>query len=195
MPQIPVPSSRKHSAQQSRRPGKLRVIITGPELIADSLNEQLICQHNIDVAPPLPDVRQVIDVVLQMRELQRPVDVVVLCWNGNASSQERCLRTISELEQHQQACLVLVDPLFPEELEQIKRAGARGYIFTTVSFLSFVMAIRQSERVRHDLSQRVYQFLGLLAGRTVNSRFLAFQVLLEYSILEYASSLEGEAEG
>lgn len=269
MPQIPVPSSQKRSTRQSRRLGKLRVIISGPELIAYSLNGELTCQQDIEVESPLPDVRQVVDVVLHMRELQRPVDVVVLYWNSNATYQDLCLQTISELEQHQQACLVLLDPIFPDEVGSIKRAGARGYFFTTESLLNFTTAIRhiasgkdktyfpplpqrptvdsepavlsaqrrlifrrtrldacarainweltekdiylirhfgygteelaakmnrQAERVRHDLSQRVYQFLGLLARKTVNSRFLAFQVLLEYGIFEYVPSSEEEME-
>jgi len=41
--------------------------------------------------------------------------------------------------------------------------------------------------VRHALSQEVYQFLTLLSGKPVNKRFMAFQVLLEYGILEYVS--------
>jgi hypothetical protein len=50
----------------------------------------------------------------------------------------------------------------------------------------------QTRQVRYDLSQRIYQFLGLLSGRSVHQRLLAFQVLLEYGILEYVPAKEAE---
>src|SRR5258706_3261589 len=195
-----------------------------------------------------------------MRDLHRPVDVVVLDWNGNAASQEVRLQTLVQLSRYRQTCLVMVATVSPEEVEDIKQAGVRGYIFATSSFSQFAGAIRllagnkeatyfpalpghafpgqqeahlatsrhlvfrqerldaygrvigwqlkekeryllrhfawgitglaqgmnrPSELVRHDLSQRVYQFLTLLTGRTVNRQLLAFQALLEYGILEY----------
>jgi DNA-binding NarL/FixJ family response regulator len=195
-----------------------------------------------------------------MRRLQRPVDVVVLDWDSSALSPGQRLRALSELSQHQQACLVLTDDSTPENVAQIKQAGARGYCFTNASFATFVSAIRllarrkeetyfppppepspsnfdaadlsvshrlvfyrerldacassiqweltekevllirqfgeqtaelaeemkhSSSRNRYALSQRIYPFLSLLSGKAINSRFLAFQVLLEYGILQY----------
>jgi len=214
----------------------------------------------METLTPLPDLRQVIDFIVTMRDLHRPVDVVVLDWNGNDAYHDVCLHTLLQLSRYQQACLVMLATVFPEEVEHIKRAGARGYIFATSSFSQFAGAIRllagnkeatyfpalpehysarneyanpavsrqlvfrperldayartigwkltekevylfrhfdretdelavgmnrPSQLVRHDLSQEVYQFLTLLSGKRVNKRFVAFQVLLEYGILEY----------
>jgi len=214
----------------------------------------------METLTPLPDLRQVIDFIVTMRDLHRPVDVVVLDWNGNDAYHDVCLHTLLQLSRYQQACLVMLATVFPEEVEHIKRAGARGYIFATSSFSQFAGAIRLlagnkeatyfpalpehysarneyanpavsrqlvfrperldayartigwkltekevylfrhfdretdelavgmnrlSQLVRHDLSQEVYQFLTLLSGKRVNKRFVAFQVLLEYGILEY----------
>ncbi len=248
------------SPRTSSVSNKVRVLITGPELIATSLNALLAREQDIEVQTPLPDIREVLDVTVRMRELQHPVDVVVLDWDGSALSQDLRLRTLSALSRQQQACLVLVDHGTPENIAQIKQAGARGYFFTNASFPTFVSAIRllargkeetyfppppepssssfdaadlsvshrlvfyrerldaytnsihwkltekevtlirqfgdqtaelaeelnhSSPRGRYALSQRIYPFLSSLAGKTINNRFLAFQVLLEYGILEY----------
>jgi DNA-binding NarL/FixJ family response regulator len=214
----------------------------------------------MEVRTPLPDIREVLEVTVRMRRLQRPIDVIVLDWEGSALSQDQRLETLSALSRQQQACLVLVDHSTPEDVAQIKQAGARGYFFTTASFPTFVSAIRllarrkeetyfpplpepspssfdaadlsvshrlifyrerldacassiqweltekevllirqfgeqtaelteemkhSSSRNRYALSQRIYPFLSLLSGKAINSRFLAFQVLLEYGILQY----------
>jgi len=253
-------ASRTSSTGQSVHTKKLRVVIAGPDLIAQGLANLLSVQARMEVLPSLPDIRQVVAFTLNMRELHTPVDVVVLDWNGNAAYQDVRLQTLSQLSQHRQTCLVMLTTISPEEVEDIKQAGARGYIFATSSCSQFAGAIqllaankeaiyfpalperafacheeanleasrqlvfrqerldayartigwqlkekeiylfrhftcgipglaqgmnRQSELVRHDLSQHVYQFLTLLAGRTVNRQFLAFQALLEYGILEY----------
>lgn len=253
-------ASQKASAQHPSRSGKLHVVIAGPELIAHGLNCLLSFQAEIETLTPLPDVRRIVDFILSMRDLHRPVDVVVLDWHGNAAYHDGRLHTLSLLSRYQQACLVMMATVGPEEVEHIKQAGARGYISTTSSFSQLIRAIRllagnkeatyfptllehssanneytdlavsrqvvfhrerlnayartigweltekeidlfryfgheindiaervnrQSQMVRHDLSQRVYPFLALLSGRPVNKRFVAFQVLLERGILEY----------
>lgn len=53
---------------------------------------------------------------------------------------------------------------------------------------------RQPALVRHALSQRIYEFLRLLSGRPVHKRFIAFQVLLEYGILEYVPVKEARPD-
>jgi DNA-binding NarL/FixJ family response regulator len=253
-------ASRKASARKPSRSGRFRVAIAGPELIADGLNSLLSSQTEMETLTPLPDLQQVIDFIMTMRDLHRPVDVVVLDWNGNAAYDDLRLQILSSLSRYQQACLVMLASVFPEEVEHIKQAGVRGYIFATSSFSQFAGAIRllagnkeatyfpalpehssarneyanpgvsrhlvfrperldayartigwkltekevylvrhfdceinelaagmnrPSEMVRHDLSQEIYQFLTLLSGKRVNKRFVAFQVLLEYGILEY----------
>ncbi len=44
---------------------------------------------------------------------------------------------------------------------------------------------RNQDRVRHDLSEHVYQFLEEVTDREVHNRLAAFQLLLELGILEY----------
>lgn len=39
--------------------------------------------------------------------------------------------------------------------------------------------------VRTELSGRIYQFLKLISGQTVTNRLVAFQVLLQYGVIEY----------
>ncbi len=260
MPQLFPSASRKASARKPSRSGRLRVAIAGPELIADGLNSLLSSQAEMETLTPLPDLQQIVDFIVTMRGLHTPIDVVVLDWNGNDAYHDLRLHVLSQLSQYQQACLVMMATVFPEEVEHIKQAGARGYIFATSSFSQFAGAIRllagnkeatyfpalpehsfasneysnpavsrqlvfrrerldayartigwkltekevylfrhfdreidelaegmnrQSQVVRHDLSQEVYQFLTLLSGRPVRKRFIAFQVLLEYGILEY----------
>ena len=260
MPRLISSASRKASARKPSRSGRFRVAIAGPELIADGLNSLLSSQTEMETLTPLPDLQQVIDFIMTMRELHRPVDVVVLDWNGNAAYHDLRLQILSSLSRYQQACLVMLASVFPEEVEHIKQTGVRGYIFATSSFSQFAGAIRllagnkeatyfpalserssarneyanpaasrhlvfrserldayartigwkltekevylvrhfdceinelaagmnrPSEMVRHDLSQEIYQFLTLLSGNRVNKRIVAFQVLLEYGILEY----------
>lgn len=260
MSQLISPASQKASARKASRSGRFRVAIAGPELIADGLNSLLSSQTEMETLTPLPDLQQVIDFIVTMRDLHRPVDVVVLDWNGNAAYHDLRLQILSSLSRYQQACLVMLASVFPEEVEHIKQAGARGYIFATSSFSQFAGAIRllagnkeatyfpalpehssarneysnptvsrhlvfrperlaayagaigwkltekevylvghfdreidehaagmnrPSQTVRHDLSQEVYQFLTMLSGKPVNKRFMAFQILLEYGILEY----------
>ena len=48
---------------------------------------------------------------------------------------------------------------------------------------------RPDAAIRRDLSERIYEFLGLVSGREVNSRYAAFQLLLEYGVLEYVLEL------
>lgn len=259
-------ASRTPSTGQPSRTRKLRIVIAGPDLIAQGLNSLLSVQARMETLPPLPDVQQVVEFILSMRDLHRPVDVVVLDWNGNAASQDVRLHTLSQLSRYQQACLVVIAIALPEEVEAIKQAGTRGYISATSSFSQLAGAIRllagnkeaiyfpalpegsfvsnedanletlrhlvfrqerldayartigwqlkekeiylfrhfaygitglakgmnrQSDLVRHDLSQHVYQFLTLLTGRTVNRQLLAFQALLEYGILEYVPRSRG----
>jgi len=242
---------------------KVRVLISGPELIAVSLKLLLVGEPDMEVRTPVPDIREVLDVTARTQGLQRPIDVIVLDWDGSALSQDLRLRALSELSRQQQACLVLVGTNTAGDVAQIKQAGARGYFFTTASVPSFVSAIRllakgkeetyfpplpepssssagaaalrvshrlvfyrerldacassiqwkltekeialirqlggqtaelseemiyPPSQVRYALSQRIYPFLSLLAGKTINKRFLAFQVLLEYGILEYIRS-------
>ena len=248
------------SPRTSSSSDKVRVLIAGPELIAASLNLLLSGEQDMEVRTPVPDVREALDVTARMRGLQRPIDVVVLDWDGSTLPQDLRLRTLSELSRQRQACLVLVSPNTAGNVAQIKQAGARGYFFTTASVPSFVSAIRllakgkqeiyfpplpepspanagaadlrvshrlifyrerldacassihwkltekevtlirqfgdqttelaeemkhSSSGDRYTLSQRIYPFLSSLAGRKINNRFLAFQVLLEYGILEY----------
>ena len=44
---------------------------------------------------------------------------------------------------------------------------------------------RRETTVRRDLSERLYECLGLISGREVTSRYIALQILLEYGVLEY----------
>jgi hypothetical protein len=51
----------------------------------------------METLTPLPDLRQVIDFIVTMRDLHRPVDVVVLDWNGNDAYHDVCLHTLLQL--------------------------------------------------------------------------------------------------
>jgi DNA-binding NarL/FixJ family response regulator len=135
-------ASRKASARKPARSGRFRVAIAGPELIADGLNNLLSSRTEMETLTPLPDLQQVIDFIMTMRDLHRPVDVVVLDWNGNAAYHDLRLQILSSLSRYQQACLVMLANVFPEEVEHIKQAGVRGYIFATSSFSQFAGAIR-----------------------------------------------------
>ena len=48
--------------------------------------------------------------------------------------------------------------------------------------------------VRYAFSQRIYEFLRHLTSRPIHKRFIAFQALLEYGILEYVPVTEIVAE-
>ena len=258
-PPLSTPS-KQASEQEMPEADTLRILVVGPELIAHALHSLLSSQTDMEVLPPLSDLKQTVAFVMRMRRKKSPVHVVLMDWRGDHELQ---LKTLSALSKHDQSCLVVISERCSYKLEQIKHAGARGYIFTSASPLSMATAIRriagakhatyfpevpvdqpahghssnhaaarqllfrrdrldtcakeigwtltgreiylisnfaretddiaadmhrQPALVRHTLSQRIYEFLRLLSGRPVHKRFIAFQVLLEYGILEYVPS-------
>src|SRR5260370_36676823 len=71
----PMSQSFSSSPRTSSLSDKVRVLIAGPELIAASLNTLLAGEQDMEVRTPLPDIREVLEVTVRMRRLQRPVDV------------------------------------------------------------------------------------------------------------------------
>jgi DNA-binding NarL/FixJ family response regulator len=257
-------SSPAASTQAARHPRtsarKLSLLFAGPELLAEMFNRSLLSQPDLEVLTPLTDIRNLVDILVRRKELGQPVDLVILYWRA-MWSQDISMRTLSALNKYRQRCLVLIENPFSEVVEQIRQAGASGYLSAASSFPTLLSVLhmltadrsatyfpplaepalaesafadeplvrrlhfhrdrlqrfteaigwelnkkeidligsfdqdssvlaeqmkRSTRAIDHDFSQRIYPFLRSLSGKEVKNRLDAFQVLLEYGILEYA---------
>jgi DNA-binding NarL/FixJ family response regulator len=250
-----TPASASYWTPSSQQCRLLRVLIVGPEFLANALHTLLATIDDMDPLSPLSEPDQVLPFIERVGSMQHPLDVIVVHGSGDLEADHTLLRALTRAGQR---CLIVTSFHFPNEVELIKQIGVWGLFFTTAPVHQFVSAVRiiahghtyfpesfsagatrtmtsvgkprqmvfHEERlkalahevmwkfketelhilrhiadpsvqeiatkihlrpitVRRELSERVYEFLELICGRPVPNRFVAWQVLQEYGVIEY----------
>ena len=231
----------------------LRVLVVGPELLANALYALLTKFDDLHLLAPICEPEQVMPFIQRLGSTQHPVDVVVLHWSGDLERDHMLLAALSAAGQRS---LIVTSLYCPDEIAFIKQSGAWGLFFTSSSVHHLATALRSiahgqkyfpqitsstpnltyltrqrqmtfhEERlralarsimwdlketeikilrhltnsrvediaekthlkpttVRRVLSMHVYEFLELVAGRSISNHLAALQVLYEFGVIEY----------
>jgi DNA-binding NarL/FixJ family response regulator len=117
----------------------LRVLIVGPELLANALHALLATIDDMYPLSPLSEPDQLLPFVQRMGSTEHPIDVIILHWS---SDRERDHLLLEALTTAGQRCLIVTSFYFPEECAFIKQTGAWGLFFTASSVQHLATALR-----------------------------------------------------
>lgn len=123
------------------RPGRLRILLTGPELRVEELRTLLAEQEDMQFLPPIADLEQALDVLSRTNQLSR-IDVVIMEWEFGEEAHYQLLQVLSR----RLRCLIIAPLMYPGETKRLEEAGAYGYCPTTASSQQLVKAIRKIAR-------------------------------------------------
>jgi DNA-binding NarL/FixJ family response regulator len=124
------------SLQRSRL---LRVLVVGPELLANALQALLTTIDDIQVLTPISVLDQVLPFIERVSSTEHSLDVVILHWSSDPERDHQLLKALAKARQH---CLIITSFSFPQEMEWIKQAGAWGLFFTHSPVQHLVTAVR-----------------------------------------------------
>jgi DNA-binding NarL/FixJ family response regulator len=124
------------SLQRSRL---LRVLVVGPELLANALQALLTTIDDIQVLTPISVLDQVLPFIERVSSTEHSLDVVILHWSSDPERDHQLLKALAKARQH---CLIVTSFSFPQEMEWIKQAGAWGLFFTHSPVQHLVTAVR-----------------------------------------------------
>lgn len=126
------------SAATDRR---LHILIVGHELRVEALELLLSQQQDLRVMTALADALSPVDTVLSLierRRTSRPIDVIIIDWDGDSSINMSLLLALSKARQRS---LVVTSLMLPSDLETLQKSGAWGYVLTTASSRHLYTAI------------------------------------------------------
>lgn len=123
--------------------GRLRVLVVGPELLANALHALLATIDDIEVLTPISEPDQVLPFIQRVNGAQHPIDVIVVHWIGDLEGDHTLLKALSTARQR---CLIITSLHFPDEIAFIKQAGAWGLFFTAAPVQHLVTALRTIAR-------------------------------------------------
>jgi len=120
---------------------RLQVLVVGHELRVEALEMLLGQQQDLRVLTALVDAISPIDTVLSLierRRTSRPIDVVLVDWDGDVSVNMPLLTALAKARQRS---LVVTSLMLPSDMETLQKVGAWGYVLTTASSRHLYTAI------------------------------------------------------
>jgi len=126
-------------ATSCRTSKRLRVLIVGPELLANALHALLATIDDMYPLSPLSEPDQVLPFIERVGSTEYPIEVVVLHWSGHLEEDHTLLEALSTARQR---CLIITSLHFPNEIEVIKQGGAWGLFFTGSPVQHLATALR-----------------------------------------------------
>src|SRR5438034_8846718 len=140
------PSVSPHSGESTSKPppaqpGRLRILLIGPELRVEELRALLSEQEDMLFLPPIADPDQALDVLSRTNLISR-IDVVIV---EGEYCEEQHYHLLQVLSRHLR-CLIIAPPMYSSKMKRLEEAGAYGYCPTVVSSQQLVKAIRKIAR-------------------------------------------------
>lgn len=120
-------------------PRLLRVLVVGPELLANALYALLATIDDFHPLSPISERNHVLSFIQRLESTQHPIDVIVLHWSSDLEADYTLLSALSAAGQRS---LVISSRDFPDETESIRCAGAWGLFFTSFSTHHLATALR-----------------------------------------------------
>ena len=134
-----TPASASYSTPSPQQSRLLRVLVVGPEFLANALHTLLATIEDVHVLTPISEPDQVLPFIERVGSTEHPLDVIVVHCSGDLEGDHTLLRALTTAGQR---CLIVTSLHFPNEVELIKQAGAWGLFFTASSVQQFVTAVR-----------------------------------------------------
>ena len=121
----------------------LRVLVVGPELLANALYTLLATIDDFDPLSPISELDHVLPFIQRLGSTPHPIDVVVWHWSGDLEGDYTLLSAFSAAGQRS---LIISSLYCPDEIEFIQHTGAWGLFFTSSSVRSLATALRTIAR-------------------------------------------------
>ena len=140
------PSVSPHSGESTSKPtpahpGRLRILLIGPELRVEELRALLSEQEDMQLLPPIADLDQALDVLSRANQVSR-IDVVIMEGEFCKEPHYHLLQVLSR----RLRCLIIAPPMYLSETKRLEEAGAYGYCPTAASSQQLVKTIRKIAR-------------------------------------------------
>ena len=134
-----TPASASYSTSSPQQSRLLRVLVVGPELLANALHTLLATIDDVDVLTPISEPDQVLPFIERVGSTEHPLDIIVVYGSGDLEGDYTLLRALTTAGQR---CLIVTSLHFPNEVELIRQVGAWGLFFTASPVQQFVSAVR-----------------------------------------------------
>lgn len=142
--QSPTPTaSAVHLMPSSQVSRPLRVLVVGPELLANALYALLATIDDFHLLSPISEPDHVLPFIQRLGSTQHSIDVIVLHWSGDFQGDHTLLSALSAAGQRS---LIVSSRDFPDEIEFIQHIGAWGLFFTSSSVHHLATALHMINR-------------------------------------------------